>query len=96
MSRLGLARWQEVLGVRGHRCRLLRRVGVWLVTEHEMIYRAGSFGFASIGVPDREPHWRCSCGPGWKFPARSMPSRKTGNNEIEAKRSHEMHRKAIR
>lgn len=60
-----------------------------------MRYRAGSFGFAHMGVPDREPGWTCSCG-GWSFEARAMPSRKAGNNLLEAERSHTGHRQARR
>jgi hypothetical protein len=67
-----------------------------MAVQHDMSYRAGSHGFAEVGVPDRDPAWRCSCGAGWTFPAKVMPSRKTGNNEIEARRAHSAHVSAIR
>lgn len=63
---------------------------------HEMTYKAGRVGFAEVGLPDVEPHWGCSCGTGWRFPAKAMPSRKTGNNQIEAEREHTRHVHAIR
>lgn len=63
--------------------------------EHVMRYRAGSHGFASAGVADREPGWTCSCAA-WSFEAHAMPSRKAGNNLIEAERAHAAHRQARR
>lgn len=63
---------------------------------HEMEYRAGRAGFAAQGLPDVDPHWRCTCGTGWTFPARAMPSRRTGNNQIEAEREHARHAGAVR
>lgn len=47
--------------------------------DHELLYRAGSSGFASIGIPDvSTPHWYCSCG-GWRKDRnyRGSPMRET-------------------
>ncbi len=63
---------------------------------HEMRYRAGRHGFTGAGLPDQDPHWTCTCDTGWTFPAQAMPTRKAGNNEIEAKRAHVRHAGAIR
>lgn len=60
--------------------------------NHRLIYRPGTAGFSVFGVPDNPAHWHCSCSLGWKFPAQAMPARKTGNNQIEAMRAHELHR----
>lgn len=58
------------------------------MTEHELKYRTGTLGLH--GIPDDGPYWRCACGR-WRFEAKSMPSRKTGNNSIEARRAFEWH-----
>lgn len=59
--------------------------------EHVKHYRAGSSGLMAIaGIPDRSPHWYCSCG-GWVFNATAMPNRKAGNNEIESGKAFKVH-----
>lgn len=57
--------------------------------NHAIVYRAGVDGFG-CALPDREPHWKCTCG-GWTFPAKAIPNRTTGNNHIEAVRAHAAH-----
>lgn len=61
------------------------------MVKHEMSYRAGRAGFVDVGLPDVDPHWRCSCGASWTFPAKLMPQRRTGDNRIEASRAHAYH-----
>lgn len=35
--------------------------------EHELLYRAGSWGLGNVGITDNtQPHWYCSCG-GWRI-----------------------------
>ena len=53
------------------------------MAEHELLYRAGSFGLESLGLSDAEPQWFCVCRD-WRFAARSMPRRRTGTNKAEA------------
>ena len=62
---------------------------------HEFRYRAGRSGFAAQELPDRAPGWHCPCGLGWTFTARAMPHRRTGNNEIEARRAYDRHVRAM-
>lgn len=64
--------------------------------DHQMDYRAGRVGLSEVGLPDIDPHWRCTCGNGWTYPAVAMPSRRTGNNRIEAERAHRQHTEARR
>lgn len=61
------------------------------MSGHQMEYRAGVAGFEAFGIPAREPGWSCTCGE-WSFPARWVPSSRTGNNAAEAARAHEKHR----
>lgn len=61
-----------------------------LDSDHEMRYRAGACGLELLGIPDRDPHWECTCGQ-WVFTARPMPNRRTGNNQVEAVRGFEAH-----
>jgi hypothetical protein len=49
---------------------------------HSLEYMPGAFGGS--------PHWYCPCG-GWRFEAKPMPHRKTGNNKAEAQRSYDVH-----
>lgn len=55
-----------------------------------MVYRAGSEGFSSVGIPDGPPHWYCRCGK-WSFITRPNITRESGNNKIEAQRDHATH-----
>ncbi len=60
------------------------------MNPHQFVYRPGTFGMARWGLADADPFWACTCGE-FFFRARAMPHRKTGNNEIEAKRAWEVH-----
>jgi hypothetical protein len=56
----------------------------------QFVYRAGTSGLGHLGLRDAGPHWGCTCGE-FYFAARPMSRRKTGNNEIEAKRAWKWH-----
>lgn len=58
------------------------------VIIHDLEYRAGTLGLRDI--PDDTPHWSCTCGH-WRYEAKPMPYRKTGNNQTEATRAHQRH-----
>ena len=35
--------------------------------DHELLYRAGSYGLSHVGIPNEsQPHWYCSCGT-WRL-----------------------------
>lgn len=54
-----------------------------MTVNHEMHYRAETFGLRAAGIPDADAHWYCSCG-GWLFIAHPNSTRMTGNNKDEA------------
>jgi hypothetical protein len=60
------------------------------MTEHAMMYRAGSVGLRHLGIPNASPHWYCTCND-WRFETKPNPRAATGNNLAAAQRSHGAH-----
>lgn len=61
-----------------------------MITHHQMQYRAGVSGLRHLGYDDRDPEWFCTCRE-WRFDAKEMPRRRSGNNRREAELSYTRH-----